>query len=328
MAYSSTILSISSLVKHYPLKSGVLKRTTGLVKVINGIDFSIEAGQTVGLVGESGCGKSTLAKLIMGLEAPSSGTIIVKDQNIANLSSAEKRAYYQNVQMIFQDPFSSLNPRLKVIDIIGEMLTIRGVPKAESHKKVLEVLESVEMDGDVLKKYPHQFSGGQRQRIAIARALIVNPDFLIADEPVSALDLSLQAKTLQIMKDLKTKYQLSMLLISHDLKTTAEFCEKIAVMYLGNIVEVIKGDSLLTSCLHPYSQALINSIPVTHPSQRKLKKQRISGEIPSPINIPSGCAFHKRCLIKTSICKKERPRLSSMADHHSVACFNVKSNAK
>jgi oligopeptide/dipeptide ABC transporter ATP-binding protein len=328
MAYSSTVLSISSLVKHYPLKSGVLKRTTGLVKVINGIDFSIEAGQTVGLVGESGCGKSTLAKLIMGLETPSQGTIIVKGQNISKITPAEKRAYYQKVQMIFQDPFSSLNPRLKVEDIIGEMLTIRGVSKPEARKKVLEVLKSVELEGDDLKKYPHQFSGGQRQRIAIARALIVNPDFLIADEPVSALDLSLQAKTLQIMQDLKTKYQLTMLLISHDLKTTAEFCEKIAVMYLGNIVEVIKGDSLLTSCLHPYSQALINSIPVTHPSQRKSKKQRISGEIPSPINIPTGCAFHKRCPMKTSICEKEHPRLSLMADHHSVACFNVKSNSE
>jgi oligopeptide/dipeptide ABC transporter ATP-binding protein len=328
MTSSSAVLSISSLVKHYPIKSGVLKRTTGTVKVINGIDFTIKVGQTVGLVGESGCGKSTLAKLIMGLETPSQGTIIVKGQNISHLTPAEKRAYYQKVQMIFQDPFSSLNPRLKVENIIGEMLTIRGMSKPEARKKILEVLKSVELEENDLKKYPHQFSGGQRQRIAIARALIVNPDFLIADEPVSALDLSLQAKTLQIMQDLKTKYHLTLLLISHDLKTTAEFCEKIAVMYLGSIVEVIKGDSLLNNCLHPYSQALINSIPVTHPSKRKSKKQRISGEIPSPIDIPTGCAFHKRCPKKTSICEKEHPRLSLMADNHAVACFNVKPDSE
>lgn len=325
MISSKPVLSISSLTKHYPIKSGVLKRTTGSVNVINGIDFTIEGGQTVGLVGESGCGKSTLAKLIMGLELPSSGNILVNGQDIADLSPSEKRSYYQKVQMIFQDPFSSLNPRLKVEDIIGEMLTIRGVSKVETQCQVLKVLHSVELEGDVLTKYPHQFSGGQRQRIAIARALIVNPDFLIADEPVSALDLSLQAKTLQIMQDLKSKYNLTMLLISHDLKITAEFCDEIAVMYLGSIVEVIQGDQLINNCQHPYTQALINSIPVTHPSQRQTNKRRISGEIPSPINIPGGCAFHKRCPKKTAICEREIPQLSSLADNHSVACFNVQS---
>jgi len=325
MVSSNPVLSISSLIKHYPIKSGVLKRTTGTVNVINGIDFTIQPGQTVGLVGESGCGKSTLAKLIMGLELPTDGSILVNGQNIANLSPTEKRSYYQKVQMIFQDPFSSLNPRLKVEDIIGEMLTIRGVSKAEAQLQVLKILQSVELEGDVLKKYPHQFSGGQRQRIAIARALIVNPAFLIADEPVSALDLSLQAKTLQIMQDLKSKYNLTMLLISHDLKTTAEFCNEIAVMYLGSIVEVIQGDQLINNCQHPYTQALINSIPVTHPSQRQKNKFRISGEIPSPINIPSGCAFHKRCPKKSSICEREIPQLSLMTGNHSVACFNVNS---
>ncbi len=320
--HQNNLVVLEEVEKHYPILGGVLKRQVGNVRVLNGINLELEQGEITGLVGESGCGKSTLAKLLMKLEDSTSGEIRFNGQLLQQIRGKQKREYYRQVQMVFQDPFSSLNPRMKVKHIVGEMIRIQGAGKSEALTKSLSMLQKVGLDKSALDRFPHEFSGGQRQRIAIARALVVKPKLLIADEPVSALDLSLQAKTLALLNSLKEEMDLTILLISHDLRKVASFCKNVAVMYLGRIVEIIPGDKLLSKARHPYSIALINSIPVTDPAKRNQRKTVIKGEVPSPMDLPTGCTFHKRCTKRLPHCHQEVPVLKATEnENHRLACF-------
>ncbi|MCG8337226.1 MAG: ATP-binding cassette domain-containing protein [Proteobacteria bacterium] len=316
------LVELKGIKKHYPILGGVLKRQQGTVNVLNGIDLALEQGEITGLVGESGCGKSTLAKLLMKLEDPTAGEILFENEAVQTFSRRKKVDYYRQVQMIFQDPFSSLNPKMKIRNIIGEMVTIRGASKQKALQETIKMLKKVGLDESALERFPHEFSGGQRQRIAIARALIVKPKLLVADEPVSALDLSLQAKTLSLLRDLKNELNLTILLISHDLRKVSGFCKNVAVMYLGRIMETIPGKLLLENSRHPYSAALIDSIPVTNPANRTERESLITGEVPSPIDLPSGCAFHKRCPKRLPHCHEQVPELKPTKNqYHKLACF-------
>jgi oligopeptide/dipeptide ABC transporter ATP-binding protein len=317
-----TIFSLNGVLKQYPITGGILKREIGRVRVLNGLDFSIQKDEIFGLVGESGCGKSTLARLLINLEDPTEGAILFNDQTLRSIQGAKKKWFYRKVQIIFQDPFSSLNPRMKVKNIIGEMIRVQGVGREVEKEKVLKMLREVKLGEDAMNRYPHEFSGGQRQRIAIARALVVEPEILIADEPVSALDLSLQVKILRLLKSLKKMHNLTIFLISHDLRKVARFCDRVAVMYLGRIVELLPGRQLLTDYKHPYTEALINSIPISDPSQRRRKKAVIKGEVPSPVDLPPGCTFHPRCPKRFDKCDKSVPALITPENaNHQVACF-------
>lgn len=320
----SEILSVRGLHKAFPVTGGVFKREMGRVNVLNGVDLSVGEGEVFGLVGESGCGKSTLARLVVKLAEPSAGEIHVCGQAVSEVGRRDKKSFYKRVQMIFQDPYSSLNPRLRVGDLLGEMLRIRGESRQRARHEAHRVLKDVGLTEDAFHKHPHEFSGGQRQRIAIARALIVGPRLLIADEPVSALDLSIQSQILALLNDLKARYRLTILFISHDLNTVTAFCDRVAVMYLGRIVESIEAPRLFTQGRHPYLRALLESIPVADPTQRRRRRQVLSGEPPSPLDLPKGCVFHPRCRLATSLCMTEGPPLTLRSgDNHCVACHHV-----
>ncbi|MCP4159115.1 MAG: ABC transporter ATP-binding protein [Deltaproteobacteria bacterium] len=314
------ILKIKDLTKHYVQKSPFLKKETGRANVLNGINLTIKENEISGLIGESGCGKSTIAKLIMMLEESSSGTISFRGEDINSVTGRGKKNYYKNVQMIFQDPYSSLNPRMKVKNIIGEMIRINGGSKRDALLKTKEMLCETGLEESAMDKYPHEFSGGQRQRIAIARALVVRPKLLIADEPVSALDLALQYKIIDLLLTLKAKYKFSILYISHDLNSVAKFCDNVSVMYLGKIMEKAGADKLLKEGKHPYLKALIDSIPIKDPLHRTDKKSVIKGEIPGPHNIPVGCPFHPRCPERIDVCDQEIPVLKGINSDHAVSC--------
>jgi peptide/nickel transport system ATP-binding protein len=289
------VLEVDNLEKHYPITQGVLRRQVGTVRAVDGISFDIERGETVGLVGESGCGKSTAATSILQLEEPTGGDVRFNGESIIDQTDAERKAFRRNAQMVFQDPESTFDPRMAVGESIAEPLRIHGVSDREKRRAVAKnLLERVGMERSDVDRYPHEFSGGQKQRIALARALVVNPDFIVADEPVSALDVSIQAKVIELINDVKEEFGLSMLFISHDMGVIREVCDRVAVMYLGEIVEMAPTEDLFKDPQHPYTQALIAAIPNSDPRKRGTGTQ-LTGDVPSPQDPPEGCRFHTRC---------------------------------
>jgi len=317
------ILDVKSIKKYFPIMGGGLlgNKKRGEVKAVDDISFTVKKGESYGIVGESGCGKSTTGKMIMQLLEPTAGEVWFEGKNLTDLSNSEMRAIRKDIQIIFQDPFASLNPRMKVKDIIEEPLINFKLTKSkkELKEKVLEIASQVGISEEQIHRYPHEFSGGQSQRIGIARALASNPKLIIADEPVSALDVSIQSQILNLMKKLQKEYGFTYIFISHDLSVVKHFCDRIGVMYLGRLVEVSKKHDLFNNPLHPYSEALMSAIPQPNPN---IKKERIvlKGDVPSPSNPPTGCAFHPRCEYAMSVCKVERPELKEQKNERLVAC--------
>jgi peptide/nickel transport system ATP-binding protein/oligopeptide transport system ATP-binding protein len=321
MTDTRMLLEVSDLKKHYPVRSGVLRRQVGTVHAVDGVSFSVGVGETLGLVGESGCGKSTVARSILRLVEPTSGSIRLNGRDITRLGKSEMRPNRRSMQIIFQDPFASLNPRMTAGDIVGEPLTVHGLAVGEAkRKRVAELFEQVGLRPDQMHNYPHQFSGGQRQRICIARALSLGPSLIVCDEPVSALDVSIQAQVINLLIDLQRAHGFSYLFIAHDLAVVAHISHRVAVMYLGRIVEIADKTALFANPRHPYTQALLASVPVANPKAKRLTAL-LQGDVPSPINPPSGCAFHTRCPYVMERCRLETPRLADVSGQHQVACF-------
>ena len=322
MSEPRVLLEISDLTKHYPVRSGILRRAVGTVHAVDGVSFTLDVGETLGLVGESGCGKSTVARSILRLVEPTAGSIRLNGKDITHLGKAELRPNRRSMQIIFQDPFASLNPRMTAGDIVGEPLAVHGMAAGQKKReRVAELFQQVGLRPDQMHNYPHQFSGGQRQRICIARALALGPDLIVCDEPVSALDVSIQAQVINLLIDLQRKFHFSYLFIAHDLAVVAHISHRVALMYLGRIVEIADKAELFANPRHPYTQALLASVPVADPTTKRLVPM-IDGDVPSPINPPSGCAFHTRCRYVMERCKVERPALVAVdSEKHRVACW-------
>jgi len=315
------VLEVTGLKKHFPIKKGLLSRTVGQVYAVDGVSFTIGKGETLGLVGESGCGKSTVGRTVLRLIEPTEGTIKIDGDDITNLSKKELRPYRREMQIIFQDPFSSLNPRMSAGDIVAEMLLTHGLGNAkERNEKVATLFERVGLRPAQMKNFPHEFSGGQRQRIGIARALALNPKLIIGDEPVSALDVSIQAQVINLLMDLQEEYQLSYLFIAHDLAVVEHISHRVAVMYLGKIVELTDKETLFNNPLHPYTEALLSAVPIPDPTIKR-KKIILQGDVPSPITPPPGCHFHTRCPYAEARCKVEVPQLREVEPGHHVSCL-------
>lgn len=314
------LLKVKGLKKYFPVKKGLLARTTGYVKAVDDISFHVNEGETLGIVGESGCGKSTTGRMLMRLLEPTEGTVEFDGKELTALTSEEMRKTRRDIQMVFQDPYASLNPRHTIERILSEPLLVHGVKSAkERRKKVHEFLEVVGLSAFHAKRYPHQFSGGQRQRIGIARALMTNPKLIIADEPVSALDVSIQAQVLNLMQDLQEEFNLTYIFIAHDLGVVRHISDRVGVMYLGRMVEVAESEQLYAKPLHPYTQALLSAVPVPDPDFTK-EEVLLEGDMPNPANPPTGCTFHTRCPFKMDICSQVVPQLVDLEEGHSVAC--------
>lgn len=315
------LLVVKNLTKYFPLEGGIIKRQIGQIKAVDGISFEVKRGETFGLVGESGCGKSTAGRTIIRLYEPTDGQIIFDGQDVTTAPENQLKDFRRGMQMVFQDPYSSLNPRKTVRTILTEPFKVHKIgTKEERTDRVNALLERVGLDPALANRYPHEFSGGQRQRIGIARSLALNPKMIIGDEPVSALDVSIQSQVLNIMSDLQDEFNLTYLFIAHDLAVVKHISDRIGVMYLGHLVEVADKHSLYKNPLHPYTQGLLSAIPSSHPSQRNRERVMLTGELPSPSNPPSGCVFHTRCPHATERCKTEVPVMKTQADGHSVAC--------
>ena len=314
------LVEIKNLIKHFPVKKGLFKKTVGLVKAVDDVSLDIYEGETLGLVGESGCGKSTLGRVLVRLINPTSGDIIFDNKNLNSYSNKELRSQRQYFQIIFQDPNSSLDPRSTIGKSIEEALIIHGMKdRLERQKKVSEMLNLVGIPANAVERFPHEFSGGQRQRIGIARALILKPKLVVCDEPVSALDVSVQAQVLNLLNDLKDELSLTLLFISHNLSVVENVSDRIAIMYLGQIIELLDSSKFAANCKHPYSKALLSAIPVPAPN---IKKERIilKGDVPSPINPPNGCRFHTRCPEAIAKCKNTEPSLIELSQGHKASC--------
>jgi len=322
-----SLLEVKGLKKHFPIKSGILKRTTGQVYAVDGVSFSVEQGETLGLVGESGCGKSTTGRAVLRLIAPTAGTITFEGVDVMAASKAQMQTLRRHMQIIFQDPYASLNPRMRVRNIVGESLKIHNIgTEAERRKRVFELLETVGLSVEHAERYPHEFSGGQRQRIGIARALALNPKLIICDEPVSALDVSIRAQVINLLEDLQDELDLTYVFIAHDLSVVKHTSDRVAVMYLGKIVELSDSAVLYDRPQHPYTEALLSAVPIPDPHTERARRRIIlEGDVPSPANPPKGCVFHPRCPRAQEVCTTAMPALVSTGgdagERHDVACY-------
>ena len=317
----TALLEVEGLKKHFPIHKGFFSRVSGQVYAVDGVSFSIARGETLGLVGESGCGKSTVGRTLLRLMEPTGGTIKVAGQDITQLSNQELLPYRRRMQMIYQDPYASLNPRMSAGEIVGEPMVVHEIGAPQEHKeRVAALFERVGLRPEAVNSYPHEFSGGQRQRIGIARALALNPELIVGDEPVSALDVSIQAQIINLLMDLQDEFKLSYLFVAHDLAVVEHISHRVAVMYLGRIVEMADKRDLFETPLHPYSEALLSAVPIPKSSARGRKRVILTGDVPSPINPPPGCHFHTRCPYAMPRCRIEAPALREVTPGHLAAC--------